>query len=71
MLGLPEAEGQGLAKPSVKQHLAALRMLFDWLVVGHVLDSTPLMRCAGLIFAEERQDAGARPRGSARAHCRD
>ena len=30
-----------LAKPSVKQHLAALRMLFDWLVVGHVLDINP------------------------------
>lgn len=30
MLGLPEPEGQGLSKPSVKQHLAALRMLFDW-----------------------------------------
>jgi hypothetical protein len=24
--------------PTVKQHLAALRMLFDWLVPGHVLD---------------------------------
>src|SRR5713101_419967 len=24
--------------PTVKQHLAALRMLFDWLVMGHVLD---------------------------------
>ena len=30
-----------LSKPSVKQHLAALRMLFDWLVVGHVLDVNP------------------------------
>src|ERR1700683_1451816 len=30
-----------LAKPSVKQHLAALRMLFDWLVVGHVLGVNP------------------------------
>ena len=30
-----------LANPSVKQHLAALRMLFDWLVVGHVLDINP------------------------------
>lgn len=30
-----------LAKPTVKQHLAALRMLFDWLVVGHVLDGNP------------------------------
>jgi integrase/recombinase XerD len=27
---------QELSKPTVKQHLAALRMLFDWLVVGHI-----------------------------------
>jgi integrase/recombinase XerD len=27
--------------PTVKQHLAALRMLFDWLVTGHVLDVNP------------------------------
>jgi hypothetical protein len=32
-LSLPESEGQGLSKPTVKQHLAALRMLFGWLVV--------------------------------------
>lgn len=30
-----------LSKPTVKQHLAALRMLFDWLVVGHVMDTNP------------------------------
>jgi integrase/recombinase XerD len=29
------------SKPTVKQHLAALRMLFDWLVVGHVMDGNP------------------------------
>jgi site-specific recombinase XerD len=29
------------AKPTVKQHLAAIRMLFDWLVIGHVLDVNP------------------------------
>ena len=34
-------EGLPLAKPTVKQHLAALRMLFDWLVVGHVIDVNP------------------------------
>ena len=46
--GLPEPEGQGLSKPTVKQHLAALRMLFDWLVVGHVhRRATRRMRCAG------------------------
>jgi site-specific recombinase XerD len=30
-----------LSAPSVKQHLAALRMLFDWLVVGHILEVNP------------------------------
>jgi integrase/recombinase XerD len=25
----------------VKQYLAGLRMLFDWLVVGHVIDTNP------------------------------
>ena len=30
-----------LAAPSVKQHLAALRRLFDWLVVGQVLPANP------------------------------
>jgi integrase/recombinase XerD len=29
------------SKPTVKQHLAALRMLFDWLVVGHVVEVNP------------------------------
>src|SRR5208282_1253943 len=30
-----------LAAPSVKQHLAAIRMLFDWLVVGQVVAVNP------------------------------
>jgi site-specific recombinase XerD len=36
-----EGLGQRLAAPSVKQHLAAIRMLFDWLVVGQVLATNP------------------------------
>src|ERR1700746_852366 len=32
---------QDLSKPSAKQHLAALRMLFDWLVVGHITNVNP------------------------------
>jgi site-specific recombinase XerD len=28
-------------KPTVKQHLAAVRMLFDWLVVGQVIALNP------------------------------
>jgi site-specific recombinase XerD len=35
-----ELQGE-LTAPTVKQHLAALRMLFDWLVTGHVLDVNP------------------------------
>jgi site-specific recombinase XerD len=30
-----------LAAPSVKQHLAAIRVLFDWLVVGQVIAVNP------------------------------
>jgi site-specific recombinase XerD len=30
-----------LAAPSVKQHLAAIRMLFDWLVIGQVIAVNP------------------------------
>lgn len=29
------------SRPTVKQHLAPLRMLFDWLVVGHVMEVNP------------------------------
>jgi site-specific recombinase XerD len=29
------------AKPTVKQHLAAIRMLFDWLILGQVLATNP------------------------------
>lgn len=30
-----------LAPPTVNQHLASLRMLFDWLIVGQVLEVNP------------------------------
>ena len=36
-----EQLGASHAAPSVKQHLAAVRMLFDWLVVGQVVRSNP------------------------------
>jgi site-specific recombinase XerD len=35
-----ELQGQ-FSPPTVKQHLAALRMLFDWLVTGHVIETNP------------------------------
>ena len=30
-----------VSPPTVKQHLAALRMLLDWLVTGHIIDVNP------------------------------
>jgi hypothetical protein len=36
-----------LAPPSVKQHLAAIRMLFDWLAVGRVIAVNPIFRQEG------------------------
>lgn len=35
------------SRPTVKQHLAALRMLFDWLVVTRVLDANPAASVRG------------------------
>jgi site-specific recombinase XerD len=39
--GYVESLLSGFAKPTIKQHLAAIRMLFDWLVVGQVIDVNP------------------------------
>ena len=33
--------GKEFEKPTVKQHLAAIRMLFDWLVTGQIVASNP------------------------------
>ena len=37
----------GLAAPSVKQRLAALRHLFDWLVVGQIVPTNPAASVRG------------------------
>jgi site-specific recombinase XerD len=39
--GYVEQLGTIRSAPTVKQHLAAVRMLFDWLVVGQVVPSNP------------------------------
>lgn len=36
-----ESLGENHAKPTVKQHLAAIRVLFDWLVTGQVIPQNP------------------------------
>ncbi len=48
-----ELQGE-LSKPSVKQHLAALRMLFDWLVVGHVLEVNPAHAVRGPRYSQKK-----------------
>ena len=42
-----EELGQRLAAPSVKQHLAAIRMLFDYLVIGQVVATNPAASVRG------------------------
>jgi integrase/recombinase XerD len=36
-----EQLGRTHSKPTVKQHLAAIRMLFDWLVTRHIMKTNP------------------------------
>jgi site-specific recombinase XerD len=39
--------GKHRSKPTVKQHLAAIRMLFDWLVTGQILPMNPASSVRG------------------------
>src|SRR6266852_7915691 len=43
-----ELLGRRYSAPSVKQHLAAIRMLFDWLVVRQVVEVNPAAAVRGL-----------------------
>src|SRR5690349_8563852 len=49
-----EALQNTAAKPTVKQHLAAIRHLFDWLVVGHVLIANPAHSVRGPKYVVRR-----------------
>lgn len=49
-----EALGKRLAKPSVKQHLAAIRMLFDYLVVGQIIPLNPAASVRGPKYVVKR-----------------
>lgn len=42
------------AKPTVKQHLAAIRKLFDWLVIGQVLPANPAAAVRGPSYSVKR-----------------
>ena len=50
---IEELQGS-LAAPSVKQHLAAIRMLFDWLVLGQVLPSNPASVVRGPHYSSKK-----------------
>ena len=57
-----EALGHARSTPTVKQHLAALRMMFDWLVTraGHRLQSRSCGARAETV-GRRRQDTGPYP----------
>lgn len=42
------------AKPTVKQHLAALRHLFDWLVIGQIMPHNPASAVRGPSYSVRR-----------------
>ena len=48
------ALGRDFEKPTVKQHLAAIRMMFDWLVVGQVVAINPAHSVRGPKHAVKR-----------------
>jgi site-specific recombinase XerD len=55
LLGRPvEQHGRGYSKPSVKQHLAAIRMLFDYLVTGGILPMNPASSVRGPKYTIKR-----------------
>lgn len=42
------------AKPTVKQHLAAIRMMFDWLVTGQIVAANPASSVRGPKYVAKR-----------------
>jgi site-specific recombinase XerD len=63
----PAPEGAGFSKPTVKQHLAALRMLFDWLVVGQVFEVNPAHAVRGAKYRVKKGKTPVLNRDEARA----
>src|ERR1035438_4911411 len=49
-----ERIGKDLSRPSVKLQLAAIRMLFDWLVVGQVVPFNPASSVRGPRFTTKK-----------------
>lgn len=67
LLGLPvDKHGRGYSKPSVKQHLAAIRMLFDYLMTGGVLRMNPASSVRGPKYSIKRGKTPVLTAGEAR-----
>ncbi len=52
--GYVEELGQRRSKPTVKQHLAAIRMLFDYLVIGQIVPANPAASVRGPKYVVKR-----------------
>ena len=48
-----ESKQRELSPPSIKQHLAGLRMLFNWMVVGQVIPTNPALFVKGPKFSRQ------------------
>lgn len=59
-----EELGRTHSIPTVKQRLAAIRHLFDWMVVGQAMPTNPAHRPRPEILGPARQDAGTGARAS-------
>jgi site-specific recombinase XerD len=62
-----ESLGQTMAKPTAKQHLAAIRMLFGWLVTGHIVAVNPATSVRGPKHVVRRGKTPVLEREEARA----
>lgn len=49
-----EELGQTRSRPTVKQHLAAIRVLFDWLVTGQIIPTNPAASVRGPSYVTKR-----------------
>jgi integrase/recombinase XerD len=49
-----EEFSQSHARPTVKQHLAAIKMLFDWLVLGQVIPANPAAIVRGPAHSQKK-----------------
>jgi site-specific recombinase XerC len=64
-----EQISQRLSVPTVKQQLAAIRMLFDWLVVGQIVPSNPALNVRGPFHVVSTGKTAMPTRDEAKRRC--